>query len=407
MCTPQSQFKRESAHPPVAAVAPFDHQGHQGLERRHSAHFVYASPHQKQQEEIYHGAPIGLAYQQGAPMLHNEVMPHPVLGIYGRSVSWGSHQHFQNLRRSVSANTNSSSHYTTMLSGGNSLKQCRNSSSGGKKLSASASGKDGDTTTVKTSSSSEKSGGGARGPRGSSSKYRGVTQHRRTKRWEAHVWDQGKQVYLGGFESESRAGRAYDVVVLKTRGPDRCQTNFPVEEYTSVIPYLDSVSRDELVLLLRRRSKGFSRGSSKYIGVTKHKCGKWEARISNANKTMNTSKHKRNATADSQVSESASQQDQQQQQQHPHNLPPDSDGPPLQEREQRQETSRKYTYLGLYETELEAAKAHDKAAVACFGLHAHTNFDVRSYPEELALHNPGMKELNMLKLFQGTNELLY
>ena len=42
-----------------------------------------------------------------------------------------------------------------------------------------------------------RSSGGARGPRGSSSRYRGVTQHRRTKRWEAHVWDQGKQVYLG------------------------------------------------------------------------------------------------------------------------------------------------------------------------------------------------------------------
>lgn len=159
-----------------------------------------------------------------------------------------------------------------------------------------------------------------------------------------------------------------------------------------MIPYLNSVTRDELVLLLRRRSKGFSRGSSKYIGVTKHKCGKWEARISNSNKSMNTVKHKRKDTADSnskhsgepEISAEASQQ-----------------APPAT-------STRKYTYLGLYETELEAARVHDKAAVALFGLHAHTNFDVCSYGEELLIHNPGMKEMGMLKLFQGiTHELLY
>jgi len=115
-----------------------------------------------------------------------------------------------------------------------------------------------------------RSSGGARGPRGSSSRYRGVTQHRRTKRWEAHVWDQGKQVYLGGFESEERAGRAYDLVVLKCRGAG-ARTNFAGEDYAALLPYLTSVTRDELVHLLRRRSKGFSKGSSKYTGVTKHK----------------------------------------------------------------------------------------------------------------------------------------
>ena len=59
------------------------------------------------------------------------------------------------------------------------------------------------------------------------------------------------------------------------------EPNFPMDQYGHIVPYLSSVTRDELVALLRRRSKGFSRGSSKYTGVTKHKCGKWEARISN------------------------------------------------------------------------------------------------------------------------------
>ncbi|XP_016468120.1 ethylene-responsive transcription factor RAP2-7-like [Nicotiana tabacum] len=36
-----------------------------------------------------------------------------------------------------------------------------------------------------------------RGPRSRSSQYRGVTFYRRTGRWESHIWDGGKQVYLG------------------------------------------------------------------------------------------------------------------------------------------------------------------------------------------------------------------
>ncbi|KAF2617798.1 hypothetical protein F2Q68_00041542 [Brassica cretica] len=38
-----------------------------------------------------------------------------------------------------------------------------------------------------------------RGPRSRSSQYRGVTFYRRTGRWESHIWDCGKQVYLGKY----------------------------------------------------------------------------------------------------------------------------------------------------------------------------------------------------------------
>ena len=31
---------------------------------------------------------------------------------------------------------------------------------------------------------------------------------RRTRRWEAHIWDAKKQVYLGGYDSEEHAGAA-------------------------------------------------------------------------------------------------------------------------------------------------------------------------------------------------------
>jgi hypothetical protein len=47
---------------------------------------------------------------------------------------------------------------------------------------------------------------------------------------------------------------------------------------------------------------------------------------------------------------------------------------------------RKYTYLGLYDTEIEAAMAYDRAAVKLKGLAAITNFDLSMYLDEL---NPG------------------
>jgi hypothetical protein len=47
---------------------------------------------------------------------------------------------------------------------------------------------------------------------------------------------------------------------------------------------------------------------------------------------------------------------------------------------------RKYTYLGLYDTEIEAAMAYDRAAVKLRGLAAITNFDLSMYLDEL---NPG------------------
>ncbi|CAM8980944.1 unnamed protein product [Rhodiola kirilowii] len=46
-----------------------------------------------------------------------------------------------------------------------------------------------------------------RGPRSKSSQYRGVTFYRRTGRWESHIWDCGKQVYLGGFDTAQAAAR--------------------------------------------------------------------------------------------------------------------------------------------------------------------------------------------------------
>lgn len=40
-------------------------------------------------------------------------------------------------------------------------------------------------------------------------KFRGVTKHKRTQRYEAHIWESKKQIYLGGFDSEVLAARSH------------------------------------------------------------------------------------------------------------------------------------------------------------------------------------------------------
>ncbi|KAM6569092.1 hypothetical protein CsatB_017077 [Cannabis sativa] len=117
-----------------------------------------------------------------------------------------------------------------------------------------------------------------RGPRSRSSQYRGVTFYRRTGRWESHIWDCGKQVYLGGFDTAHAAARAYDRAAVKFRGLE-ADINFNISDYDEDIKHMSNFSKEEFVHILRRQSTGFSRGSSKYRGVTLHKCGRWEARM--------------------------------------------------------------------------------------------------------------------------------
>ncbi|KAA8517114.1 hypothetical protein F0562_017407 [Nyssa sinensis] len=109
-----------------------------------------------------------------------------------------------------------------------------------------------------------------------SSIYRGVTRHRWTGRYEAHLWDKstwnqnqnkkGKQVYLGAYDDEEAAARAYDLAALKYWGPGTL-INFPVTDYTRDLEEMQNVSREDYLASLRRKSSGFSRGISKCRGL--------------------------------------------------------------------------------------------------------------------------------------------
>ncbi|XP_048444949.1 uncharacterized protein LOC125479545 isoform X1 [Pyrus x bretschneideri] len=90
-------------------------------------------------------------------------------------------------------------------------------------------------------------------PRSRSSQYRGVTFYRRTGRWESHIWDYGKQVYLGAFDTAHAAARAYDRAAIKFRGIE-ADINFSVSDYEDDIKQMSNLTKEEFVHIIRRQS---------------------------------------------------------------------------------------------------------------------------------------------------------
>ncbi|XP_038971802.1 AP2-like ethylene-responsive transcription factor SMOS1 [Phoenix dactylifera] len=122
-----------------------------------------------------------------------------------------------------------------------------------------------------------------------SSIYRGVTRHRWTGRYEAHLWDKstwnqnqnkkGKQVYLGAYDDEETAARAYDLAALKYWGAGTL-INFPVSDYVRDLEEMQTVSKEEYLVSLRRKSSAFSRGFPKYRGLSRQpQSTRWDATL--------------------------------------------------------------------------------------------------------------------------------
>lgn len=188
------------------------------------------------------------------------------------------------------------------------------------------------------------------------SSFRGVTKHRVTGRYEAHFWDskfqrepkydekgrqigrsKGRQVYIGGFNNEEEAARAYDKGAIAYLG-QHAYTNFPFSDYEDFASALGKSNRDpeDVIGELRRTSMGFTRGKTKFRGVAKHHYnGKWEARIG---------KIKGN-----------------------------------------------HLYLGVFDSAEKAAVAYDKAAVKLKGKQCVTNYPLRNYSN--ILNNPDIYDV--------------
>uniref|UniRef100_A0A1D1ZV60 AP2/ERF domain-containing protein n=1 Tax=Auxenochlorella protothecoides TaxID=3075 RepID=A0A1D1ZV60_AUXPR len=173
-------------------------------------------------------------------------------------------------------------------------------------------------------------------PGGRTSAYRGVSRHRLTQRWEASLWLNGRQLYLGGFNGQEEAAAAYDLAALACKGLG-AMTNHPPEEYTEQLAEIAGLTRDEVVAYVRRRSSAFSRGKSKYRGVSGHN-GRWEARIGSFG-------------------------------------------------------GRKNVSFGIFESEDEAARQYDRALILEKGRSAKTNFPLQDYEREVAQHEAYLQSM--------------
>lgn len=94
---------------------------------------------------------------------------------------------------------------------------------------------------------------------------------KRNRKFEAHIWRGGKQVYLGSFCSASQAALAYDVAALRLRGQE-AELNYAPAHYAAALEELMAAGEDEVVQAIRRQGsgKGAAAQSSPFRGVTRH-----------------------------------------------------------------------------------------------------------------------------------------
>jgi hypothetical protein len=118
-------------------------------------------------------------------------------------------------------------------------------------------------TDASPTSTTRRSRGQGRGGSRIGSRFRGVTHHSRTARYEAHLWDNGKQVYLGGFTNEAPAALAYDIAGVSYRGPEAL-LNGSWSIVEQELASRHTISKEEVIQKLRAQSKHMNKVNSNF-----------------------------------------------------------------------------------------------------------------------------------------------
>ncbi|CAD7698537.1 unnamed protein product [Ostreobium quekettii] len=99
------------------------------------------------------------------------------------------------------------------------------------------------------------------------SQFRGVVQDK-SGRWRAQISVLGHgTLYLGVYDEETIAARAFDQAAICAKGKDKARTNFPTECYADQLPHLESTTIDQLAKELRAHAAVMKKQSSSKDGI--------------------------------------------------------------------------------------------------------------------------------------------
>uniref|UniRef100_A0A7S2RTF1 AP2/ERF domain-containing protein n=1 Tax=Mucochytrium quahogii TaxID=96639 RepID=A0A7S2RTF1_9STRA len=158
------------------------------------------------------------------------------------------------------------------------------------------------------------------------SMYRGVSFKRKESKWVGQIKYKGIQHYLGIFHTQEEAARAYDIRARRYYGNDTSATNFPSDEVAKSVCVQAALRNGTEVTEMDHDAR--KQPTSSYRGVSyKNKDQKWVAQIRHKNKQY---------------------------------------------------------YLGIFETEKEAALAYDTSARSYHGKRAKLNFSDEVFALECA-----------------------